>query len=202
MDPSGGWRLVSALEEGKLLLEGGGMRVIGMKGLMPWPLEVVREIRRLALASSARSCSVVGAHIGEPLVALAGRCPRIAAAYEPDPAKCYLMEETLELNELKVPVRCEWVSSGESRRSIYLDGAETTVEVVGVNRVVNGRVDLVMFLCEECASAASGLDCSALSLSRGYVFPRSSGLGRRLIDCGFSVRRSAREALALSPSYV
>jgi hypothetical protein len=79
------------------------------------------------------------------------------------------------------------------------DGSYARVEMVGINRIVNGRTDLVMLLCRECATVASGLGCEALSLSRGYVFPRESALGERLVSCGFRVREARTESLAIGP---
>jgi len=192
------WRTISILEDGRRVLEGAGMRIIGARYAEPWPVEVLDEIRSLVAESGARSCAIVGAHIGEPVVALAGTCGEIRA-YEPGPANCYLLTENLELNGVKAAVRCEAASTRDGASVLEADGSYARVEMVGINRIVNGRTDLVMLLCRECAAVASNLGCEALSLSRGYVFPRESALGEKLVSCGFRVREARTESLAIGP---
>ena len=194
----GAWRVASVLEDDRMILEGAGIRIIGAKYAEPWPVYVLEDIRSLVAESGARSCTVVGAHIGEPIVALAGMCDEMYA-YEPGPANCYLIAENLELSGARAKVRCEAASSSDGTSILELDGSYAKVELVGINRVINGRTDLVLLLCRGCAAAASGLGCAALSLPKGYVFPRKSELGGRLKSCGFSLKEARAESLALGP---
>ncbi|MGC9116179.1 MAG: hypothetical protein ACP5ID_00980 [Conexivisphaera sp.] len=192
------WRVVSVLEDGRRLVEGGGLKLIAAHYAEPWPIQVLEDLRRFVEESGARSCVLVGAHIGEPVLALADLCGEIRA-YEPDPANCYLLTENLELNGIRATVRCEAASSEDRSAAMDFGGYSVKVESVGVNRIVSGRHGLVAFLCGGCADAASALGCDALSLVRSYVFPASSGLGARLESCGFRVRGASTEALAIGP---
>jgi hypothetical protein len=192
------WRIVSLLEDGRKLLDGDGLTMISADYVEPWPTEVLDELRELAAGPIMRSCSIVGAHIGEPVIALAGMCGDIRA-YEPNPANCYLLMENLELNGVRATVRCEAVSSADGRYAMRIGGSDVRVERVGVNRVLNGRIDLAVLACPECDDVASSLGCEALSLVGRYIFRTGSRLGGRLESCGFQIREASTESLAVGP---